>query len=102
MALALLGVVLAWQLWPSPTAGAIIVAALFALPILAPLLGLWRGQQRTYRWATLCVLPYFIVGLTEVIATPATRAWSATIVALAFGWFVALIGFLRVSVVGQR
>ena len=96
IALALLSVVIVWQLDP-PTVGASVVVALLAIPILAPLRGLWRGHRQTYRWATLCVIPYLVVALTEVIASPATRAWSIATLTLAFTWFLTLIAFLRVS-----
>ncbi len=94
---ALLALVCFWQLWPNPSADGALRAALLGFPLLLPLRGLIKANRYTYRWATLCVLPYIVVGLTEVIANPTARVWSAAMLALALLLFVALIGFLRVS-----
>ena len=67
------------------------------LPLAAPLPGLLRGRPRTYAWATLCVAPYFIYGVTEVVANPAVRGAAAAILFASLGWFVALVWFLRLS-----
>jgi uncharacterized membrane protein len=94
---ALVAVVTAWQMTPIPTTRGALRALLLLLPALAPAIGLWRGSRYTYRWATLCVMPYFVVGLTEVVANPAARAWSAALLGVSLGWFVSLIAFLRVT-----
>jgi uncharacterized membrane protein len=96
-AFALLALVLAWHLLPTPTLGDAIVAIVLSIPLIAPLPGLWRGNRYTYRWATLCVVPYFIVGLTEVIANPVSRIQSAAMLVLALAWFVTLVAYLRVT-----
>lgn len=67
------------------------------VPLLLPLPGLLRGQRRTYAWATLCVTPYIIYGLTEVIANPAVRAPAGAILFASLAWFVTLVNFLRVT-----
>ena len=67
------------------------------LPLAAPLPGLWRGRRRTYAWATLCVAPYFIYGITEVIANPAVRGTASIILFASLGWFIALVLYLRLS-----
>ena len=67
------------------------------LPLAAPIPGIVRGIRRTYAWATLCVAPYFIYGITEVIANPAVRGAAAAILFASFAWFVALVAYLRVS-----
>ncbi|MBC7983774.1 MAG: DUF2069 domain-containing protein [Candidatus Obscuribacterales bacterium] len=95
--IALLALVCAWQLFPTPSVAAGGKALLLVAPLLLPVVGLVRGKRNTYRWATLCVLPYIVVGLTEVIANPAARLWSAAILALSLLLFSALIGFLRAS-----
>jgi len=71
--------------------------ALMLLPLAAPLPGLWRGQRRTYAWATLCVAPYFVFGITEVIANPAVRGAAGVILFASLGWFIALVYYLRRS-----
>jgi uncharacterized membrane protein len=74
---------------------------LLALPWLAPLLlplpGVLRRSRRTCAWATLCVVPYLIAGVTEMIANPAMRALAAAIVFAGLAWFAALILYLRVT-----
>jgi len=92
---ALAALIFAWQLWPAPTWNGIVRAALLCVPLALPLPGLVRRNRYTYRWATLCVMPYFIVGVTEAIANPATRLWAAALLLLALGMFAALLGFLR-------
>ncbi len=67
------------------------------LPLLLPLPGLWRGNRRTCAWATLCVAPYFIYGVTEVIANPAVRVTAALVLFSGLAWFASLVYCLRVS-----
>ena len=67
------------------------------LPLAAPIPGIVRGIRRTYAWATLCVAPYFIYGITEVIANPAVRGAAAAILFASFAWFVTLVWYLRLS-----
>jgi uncharacterized membrane protein len=71
--------------------------ALLLVPLLLPLPGLLRGHRRTYAWATLCVTPYFIYGLTEVIANPAVRGPAGAILFASLAWFVTLVTYLRVT-----
>jgi len=79
--------------WPASLAR----LAILLLPLLLPLRGLLRGQRRTFAWATLCVTPYFIYGLTEVVANPAVRAAAGAILFASLAWFVALVNYLRVT-----
>ena len=79
--------------WP----GSLLRVAVLLVPLLMPLPGLLRGQRRTYAWATLCVTPYFIYGLTEVIANPAVRAPAGAILFASLAWFVTLVHYLRVT-----
>jgi len=72
-------------------------AAVALLPVLLPLPGLLRGDRRTHAWATLCVAPYFIYGVTEVVANPAVRMPAAAILFASLAWFVALVHYLRLS-----
>lgn len=67
------------------------------LPIAAPLPGLLRGSRRTYAWATLCVAPYLVYGVTEIVANPAVRIAAAAILFASLALFVALITYLRLS-----
>ena len=79
--------------WPASLAR----LAILLVPVLLPLPGLLRGHRRTYAWATLCVTPYFIYGLTEVIANPAVRAPAGAILFASLAWFVTLVNYLRAT-----
>jgi uncharacterized membrane protein len=84
---------LAWIVAGYPWA----VCVLAVLPLLAPLNGLLRGRRRTYAWATLFAIPYLAFALTELLVNPAAR-WVASIsLLLVFGWFCAMIFFLRTA-----
>jgi uncharacterized membrane protein len=76
---------------------AIALALVLLLPLLAPLPGLLRGVRRTSAWATLCVVPYFVYGLTETIANPAVRYTAGAILFASLALFVALIAHLRLT-----
>jgi uncharacterized membrane protein len=77
-------------------ASALVTAGLF-IPWLLPLRGLLRGDRRTHAWATLCVAPYFVYGVTETVANPAVRAAAAAILFASFAHFVALVVYLRAT-----
>ena len=68
-----------------------------ALPLLAPLPGLVRGRRYTYAWATLFCIPYLAFALTELLVNPAARWVAGGCLVLVFGWFCAMVLFLRVS-----
>jgi len=91
--LALLMLVILRQLLPA--SNSLWLALLYSLPLLAPLPGLLRGHRYTYSWATLCVLPYFIVGVTETVANPALHLWASALLGASLLWFFSLISFLR-------
>ena len=98
MAMALLGAcVVAAALpafaWPESLAR----LAILLVPLLLPLRGLLGGQPRTFAWATLCVTPYFIYGLTEVIANPAVRTAAGATLFASLAWFVSLVNYLRLT-----
>jgi uncharacterized membrane protein len=80
--------------WPASVAW----AALLLLPVLLPLPGIVRGRPRSFAWATLCVAPYFLYGLTEVIANPAVRATAGAILFASLAWFASLVYGLRSAV----
>jgi uncharacterized membrane protein len=94
---ALIVLVLGWQLSNGFGIARGVLAALLVTPLLLPLRGLIRGDRRTHAWATLCVIPYFILGVTEAIANPQQRIWAGLCLLLALTLFVSLIGYLRVT-----
>lgn len=94
---ALLALIWGWSFSSDVSARRVAWALLYSAPLLAPLSGLWRGRRYTHAWATLCVLPYLIVGLTESIANPGARPWAGAMLAAGFALFAALIAYLRVT-----
>lgn len=95
---ALLACCVAWAtLVASPWPRSLAWTGLLLVPVLLPIGGLLRGDRRTHAWATFCVAPYFLYGLTEVIANPSVRAAAAAILFASLAWFVALIAYLRLS-----
>jgi uncharacterized membrane protein len=80
----------------SGTPSALLAAALLP-PLLFPLRGIARGDRRTHAWATLCVVPAFVYGLTEVVANPGTRPLAAMVLGTSLLLFVALVAYLRVT-----
>ena len=94
---ALIAVVVAWQLAVELSGARIFMAALLTIPLWAPVRGVLRHDRRTYAWATLCVIPYFILGVTEAVANPTTRLWAGACLALALLLFAVLIAYLRVT-----
>ncbi len=89
--------VLVWRIGLHPAMSDVIWALLLCIPLALPTVGLWQGKRYTHAWATLCVIPYFIVGVTEAVADPAQRIWAAICLALALLLFTALIAYLRLS-----
>jgi uncharacterized membrane protein len=69
-----------------------------ALPLLAPLLGIFRGRVYTYKWSSMVVLAYLCEGIV--------RAWSerglsqklaCAEIVLSLLLFVALLCYVRTS-----
>ena len=85
-------VVVGWSGTPS----AVLAAALLP-PLLFPLAGIARGERRTHAWATLCVVPAFVYGLTEVVANPGARPLAALLLGASLLFFFSLVAFLRVT-----
>jgi uncharacterized membrane protein len=94
---ALMAVVVAWQCTNGLSPERLLAAVVLTCPLWAPLRGMLRRNRKTYAWATLCVIPYFVLGVTEAVATAERRLWAALCLALAFALFVALILYLRVT-----
>ncbi|MCZ8130693.1 MAG: DUF2069 domain-containing protein [Steroidobacteraceae bacterium] len=94
---ALLAVLMAWHALRYASGPATLAIAVAVLPWLAPLRGLLAGNRRTYAIASLLAIPYLGYGLMEVLANPGARGYAGATVFLAFGLFIALIAYLRVS-----
>jgi uncharacterized membrane protein len=79
--------------WP----GSVLLAVLLLAPLLLPLRGLLRGDRRTHAWATLCIAPCIVYGVTETVANPAVRGVAAVILLASLAFFVSLVAYLRLS-----
>ena len=79
---------LAWELWLAPTGRGTL--AIKALPLLLPMLGLWRYRLYTFRWLSLMVWLYFAEGAVRATSEHGMAALLATAeVALSVAIFVA-------------
>jgi uncharacterized membrane protein len=87
-----LGVLRTTSGWP-----ALWLALALVAPILLPVRGILRRDRRTFAWATLCVTPYLIYGITESVANPAARAMAETVLFGGIVLFWALVAFLRLT-----
>lgn len=91
----LLVLLLAWHAAPGRAGLGSVVLALVALPLLAPLPGLWRGRRRSYRWAPLTLAPALAWSLTEILANPAARGFATGAALLSFLSLAAVVASLR-------
>lgn len=79
--LALLGVAglfvlcVAWELWLAPTGSGTL--AIKALPLLFPLVGLWRYRLYTFRWVSLMIWVYCGEGLMRATSEQGLGSWLA-------------------------
>jgi uncharacterized membrane protein len=97
-AMAVLGVLVLAAAMRSATWPVNLVLALACLiPLLLPLRGLLTGSRRAHAWATLCVAPYVVAGITDTIANPALRGTAALVLLASLAWFATLVWYLRVT-----
>lgn len=66
---------LAWELWLAPTGRGTL--AIKALPLLVPMLGLWRYRLYTFRWLSLVVWLYFMEGAVRATSEGGAGRWLA-------------------------
>ena len=95
--LLLFAVVIAWRTGGRFTITNVVWALALCVPLMLPAWGLWQAKRYTHAWATLCVVPYFIIGVTEAVADPLQRFWAGICLALSLTLFTGLIAYLRVS-----
>lgn len=94
---ALASCVAAWIVVGASAPAALVFGSLAVVPLLVLLAALVRKRRRAFAAGTLCLIPYLVLALTELIANPAARVWAAGTLILAFAAFVACIAYLRVS-----
>ena len=86
-----------WRVMTGFSVADVVLIGVLTLPLAIALPKLRAGNRRTYAWMTLAVTPFLVVAITEAVANPASRAWSAWCLLMAFVLFVLLIGYLRVT-----
>ena len=67
---------LAWELWLAPTGRGTL--AIKAIPLVLPMLGLWRYRLYTFRWLSLMVWLYFAEGAVRATSERGLAALLAT------------------------
>ena len=73
--IALFVLCLVWELWLAPTGRGTL--AIKALPLLLPMLGLWRYRLYTFRWLSLMVWLYFAEGAVRATSESGPAVWLA-------------------------
>ena len=68
---------LAWELWLAPTGSGRL--AIKALPLLMPMLGLWRYRLYTFRWLSLMIWLYFAEGAVRATSDQGLSVWLASL-----------------------
>ncbi len=86
--MALIVLCVLWELWLAPIRPGGSWLALKALPLLLPLRGLLRAENKSYQWALLLILIYLFEGSARAFepAPYGTLAWiELVLVAVFFG-----------------
>jgi uncharacterized membrane protein len=97
LTLVLMLVLCAWIIAPGVTLRRIFIAIVATAPLWVCLPKIIAGHRRVCALLTLLLVPYLVLALTEAIANPVARPWAGMTLFVAFGLFVTLIAFLRVS-----
>ncbi len=72
------------------------------VPLALPLHGLWQGKRYTYAWCSLLMLLYLGLGITEAIASPATRAYAYAALLASAIQFVSCLLYVRMGMQDTR
>ena len=73
------------------------LAWLAALLLLAPLPGLWRGRRYTYGWASMLLVGYCAVLLSNAYSQPAARELMLALASCAALEFSGIVLYVRFS-----
>ena len=95
---ALIVLCLAWELWLAPLRPGGSLAALKALPLALPLVGIVSGKRYTYQWSSMLILAYLAEGVTRAWSD---RGLSQTLalleIALSLAFFAAAVSYARAT-----
>jgi len=80
--------------WISP-APATYWGILLALPLLIPLPGMLRDRRYTYKWIGFLTLPYFCIGISELVSNPELRVYGFGATAASMLLFLGSIYYAR-------
>lgn len=69
--------------------------ALLSLPLLLPYKGLISSRIYTYKWVGFLCLPYFCVGISELISSPDLRIYAFFTTIFSTALFVSSIYYTR-------
>jgi uncharacterized membrane protein len=95
---ALILLCVAWELFLAPVRPGGSWLWLKAVPLLIPLFGVLHGRRYTFQWTTLLIWAYFAEGVVRAWSDTGMSAWLAAVeVALALGYFVAAVSFVRAT-----
>lgn len=101
--LALVLLLVAWELWLAPVRPGGSWLALKALPLCLPLAGLLKHRMYTYRWLSLMVWLYFIEGTVRATSDRAPSSWLAMVeVVLCLVLFIACTMHVRLRLKAPR
>lgn len=96
IALVFLG--LAWELFLAPLKPGGSWLVLKVLPLLAPLMGVLRGNRYTYQWSTLLIWLYVAEGATRAFTDTGLSARLGFVESvLAVAYFGAAVAYLRAT-----
>lgn len=95
---ALIALCVAWELWLAPIRPGGSWLALKALPLALPLAGIVHGHRRTYQWAGMLILAYFIEGVMRAWSERgAAQLLAGAEIALSLVFFAAVLAYARLT-----
>lgn len=95
---ALIALCLAWELWLAPLRPGGSYLALKALPLVFPMMGIFRGKRRTYQWSSMFILAWFAEGVMRGWGDQGlSQALALAEVALSVLFFASVVAYARLT-----
>ena len=94
---ALIIALVVWRARDGLSAWDLVLITALTLPLFLAIPKVLAGDRRTYAWMTLAVTPFIVLGITEAVANPASRAWAGLCLMMGFLLFVGLVAYLRAT-----
>ena len=90
-----------WELWLAPLRPGGSYLALKALPLTFPLIGVLKGERRTYQWSSMFILAYFAEGAVRAWTERSTsQLLAGAEVVLSMIFFVSVVAYSRLTRAG--